>query len=140
MAKTLAFPVYLRIPAWAGPRTSLAVNGKRFITNPEPGQFVRMHRTWQSGDRIEVEFDMSTTLEAVDPQHPDLLAPVYGPLALFSIGPIPTKISKGELLAASQVSAGSTDWQAKTTNGNLTLRPFASIQNERYRLYLKTEA
>jgi DUF1680 family protein len=140
IAKTLAFPVYLRIPAWAGPRTSLAVNGKRFITNPEPGQFVRMHRTWQSGDRIEVEFDMSTTLEAVDPQHPDLLAPVYGPLALFSIGPIPTKISKGELLAASQVSAGSTDWQAKTTNGNLTLRPFASIQNERYRLYLKTEA
>ncbi len=138
--KPAAFPVYLRIPAWAGPGTTVAVNGKRALTSPTPGQFARIDRTWKNGDGIEIEFDMPTVLEAVDPQHTDLLAPVHGPLALFSVGAIPAGIAKRELLAASQVSAGSTEWQAKTSAGVLTLRPFASIQDEHYRLYLKVEA
>ena len=131
------FPVYLRIPAWAGPRTTVAVNGKVALASPAPGQFARLDGVWKTGDRIEIEFDMPTVLEAVDPQHPDLVALVHGPLALFSVGAIPAKIGRKELLAASQVSAGSTDWNAKTAAGNLTLRPFASIQDEHYRLYLK---
>ena len=134
--KPTAFPVFLRIPAWAGSKTSIAVNGKRIAMGPEPGKFARLDRTWKNGDRIEIEFDMPTTLEAVDQQHPNLLAPVHGPLALFSIGQIPEKLEKRDLLAASQVAAGSTDWQAKTEAGTLTLRPFASIQDEHYRLYL----
>jgi DUF1680 family protein len=137
--KPAAFPVYLRIPAWAGPKTAVAVNGMRVFSNPEPGKFARLDRTWKNSDRIEVEFEMPTMLEAVDPQHPDLLAPVHGPLALFSVGAIPEKIGKQELLAASQVSAGSTDWQSKTAQGALTLRPFTAIQDEHYRLYLKVE-
>jgi hypothetical protein len=137
--KPTAFPVFLRIPAWAGPKTRVAVNGKRVLSSPEPGRFARLDRTWKNGDRIEIEFEMPTVLEAVDPQHADLLAPVHGPLALFSVGSIPEKIGKPELLAVSQVSAGSADWQVKTAAGNLTLRPFTSIQDEHYRLYLKVE-
>ena len=137
--KPTAFPVYLRIPAWAGSKTAVAVNGMRVFSNPEPGKFARLDRTWKNGDRIEVEFEMPMVLEAVDPQHPDLLAPVHGPLALFSVGAIPEKIGKQELLAASQVSGGSMDWQAKTAEGTLTLRPFPAIQDEQYRLYLKVE-
>jgi len=83
---------------------------------------------------------MPTVLEPVDPQHPDLLAPVHGPLALFTVGAIPERIGRQELLAASQVSGGSTDWQAKTAAGNMTLRPFAAIQDEHYRLYLKVQS
>ena len=139
-AEPSAFPVYLRIPAWAGPKTVIAVNGKRTEASPAPGQFARLDRTWKNGDRIEVEFDMPMVLEAVDPQHSDLMAPVHGPLALFSVGAIPSKIGKQELLAASQLSAGSTDWQAKTPAGNLTLRPFTAIEDEHYRLYLKIDA
>ncbi len=138
-ARLSTFPVYLRIPAWAGPKTAIAVNGKRVLASPEPGRFARLDRTWKNGDRIEIEFDMPTMLEAVDPQHPELLAPVHGPLALFSVGTIPARIGKRELLAVSQVSAGSTDWQTSTAAGTLTLRPFTSIAEETYRLYLKVE-
>jgi hypothetical protein len=60
-------------------------------------------------------------------------------LALFGVGTIPDKISRQELLAASQIANGSTDWRANTAAGNLTLRPFASIQDEHYRLYLNVE-
>jgi hypothetical protein len=131
-----AFPIFLRIPAWAGPGTTVAVNGQRILAGPDPGKFARLDRTWKNGDRIEIEFDMSASLEAVDPQHPNLQALVHGPLALFSVGPVPSTVGSKELLAAAQVSTGSTEWQAKTASGTLTLRPFAAIDDEIYRLYL----
>ncbi|MDE3163746.1 MAG: glycoside hydrolase family 127 protein [Acidobacteriota bacterium] len=134
-----AFSVYLRIPAWAGAKTAIAVNGKRVMGGPEPGQFARVDRMWKNGDRIEVEFEMTTTLEAVDAQHPDLVAPVHGPLALFTVGEIPASVARKDLLAAAQVAKGSADRQAKTDAGVLTLRPFAAIQKEKYRLYLQTQ-
>ncbi len=138
--KPAAFPIFLRIPEWAGPGTTVAVNGKRVLTGPTPGRFASVERVWKSGDRIEVEFDMPTVLEAVDPQHPTLMAPVHGPLALFSVGAVPASIGRKELLAASQLAAGSTDWQVKTAAGVLTLRPFTAIEDEHYRLYLNMEA
>ena len=97
-------------------------------------------RAWKNGDRIEVEFDMPTALEAVDPQHPNLIAAVHGPLALFSVGEIPATVRRQDLLGVTQVSSGSTDWQTKTANGPVTLQPFASILDEQYRLYLNVEA
>jgi DUF1680 family protein len=133
------FPVYLRIPAWAGPGTAVAINGKRILSGPEAGQFARLDRTWKNGDRIEIEFDMPTLLEAVDPQHPSLMAAVHGPLALFAVGTTPHTISRKELLAARQISSGSSDWQAETAKGKVALRPFTAIEDEHYRLYLEVE-
>jgi len=137
--KPTAFPVFVRIPAWAGAKTTIAVNGKRFVSGVEPGSFARLDRNWTSGDRIQVEFDMPTVLEAVDPQHPSLVAPVHGPLALFSVGAIPDGLRKDDLLAITQVASGSSDWQARTATGTLALRPFTAIQDEHYRLYLKID-
>jgi hypothetical protein len=140
MDSAAAFPVYVRIPAWAGPKTTIAVNGKRFAAGAEPGKFATLQRTWADGDRIEIEFDMPTTLEAVDPQHPNLLAPVHGPLALFSVGAIPADLRREGLLRMEKTAQGarndSGDWQVTTATGKLTLRPFTAIGDEHYRLYL----
>ena len=138
--KSTAFPVFLRIPAWAGPGTSIAVNGKRVIAGATPGEFARVDGTWKNGDRIEVEFDMQKALEAVDPQHPDVMALMHGPLALFSVGQFPPRVTKAELLAAKQISGGSTDWLTQTAAGPLKLRPFTAIEDEIYRLYRNVEA
>lgn len=137
--KPSTFRVLLRIPAWAGPKTRIAVNGKLALSSPEPGKFARLERTWKNGDRIEIEFDMPIILETVDPQHPQLQAPLYGPLALFSVGAVPPRVSRQELLSARQSSTGSTDWQTETAVGRLTLRPFPVIEDEHYRLYLDAE-
>jgi len=136
----VAFPVYLRIPSWAGPKTTVAVNGKRMIAGPEPGKLAKIERTWKNGDRIEVEFDMPIVLEAVDPEHPNLIAVVHGPLALFAVGEVPPQVRKEDLLAASRVASGSTDWQAKTEAATLRMRPFTAIRDEHYRLYLNVES
>ena len=133
------FAVQLRIPAWAGPGTSISINGKRETAKPEPGKFARIEREWRDGDRLDVEFEMPTRLEAVDPQHPNLQAIVHGPLALFCVNPAPSSVRKEELLAAAQIAAGSTTWQAKAAGGTLELLPFTAIEDEHYRLYLNVE-
>ena len=138
--KSAAFAVFVRIPAWAGPKTAIATNGKRIATSPHPGQFARIFRTWKKGDRIEVEFDMPTNIEAVDPQHPKLMAVVRGPLTLFAVGEIPATVRPQELAGVTQVVPGSTDWQAKTAAGIISMRPFTAINDEHYRLYLNVES
>jgi len=83
---------------------------------------------------------MPTVLEVVDAQHPGMFAPVHGPLALFTVGQPPVSVGKQDLLAVRQLSSGSTDWQVKTAAGSLALRPFTSIADEHYRLYLNVTA
>jgi DUF1680 family protein len=99
-----------------------------------------MAGTWKNGDRIEVEFDATTTLEAVDPQHPELVAIVNGPLALFAVGAVPSTLRREDLLGAKRISIGSNTWQARTQAGTLLLKPFSAIDEEGYRLYHQIEA
>ncbi len=138
--KPAEFPLYVRIPAWAGPKTSIAVNGMRVPVVLMPGQFAPILRSWKNGDRIEVEFDMQTRLEAVDPQHPNLVALVHGPVALFAVGEVPSTVRREELLASRQVAAGSMEWRARSATGTMTLRPFTAIQDEHYRLYQNVQS
>ncbi|MGD0735361.1 MAG: beta-L-arabinofuranosidase domain-containing protein [Terracidiphilus sp.] len=138
--KPTAFAIFLRIPAWAGPKTAVAVNGRRVPSDLVPGRFARLDATWKQGDRIELEFEAKTTLEPVDPQHPDVVAPLNGPLALFGVDEIPNRIGREEILKAEQVSSGSSTWQAKTESGILTLKPFPAIGDEIYHLYHQVEA
>lgn len=135
-----AFSVFLRIPGWAGPKTTATVNGRRVSVDLRPGSFARLEGPWKNGDRIEIEFQATTSLEAVDPEHPEVVSPVNGPLALFGVGEIPKKITRAELLAAERISSGSSTWQAKTDSGILTFKPFATIGDEIYRLYHQLEA
>jgi hypothetical protein len=135
-----AFNVYLRIPAWAGPNTVVSINGRRVSIDLTPGSFARLAGTWKNGDRIEAEFDAASTLEAVDPQHPELVALVHGPLALFAVGEIPGILRKEDLLGAKKISSGSNSWQARTEAGMLTFKPFPAIDEETYRLYHQIQA
>ncbi len=79
-ATPLAFPLQLRIPAWAeGAR--IAVNGH---PQPEPaaGSFALIERTWRDGDRVELVFPMQPR---VSRWFHDSVALERGPL-VFSFG------------------------------------------------------
>jgi uncharacterized protein len=138
--KPETFSVYLRIPGWAGAKSTVAVNGRRASIDLSPGRFARLDGTWKNGDRIDLEFDAAMTLEAVDPQHPDVVAPVHGPLTLFGVGEMPKTLRRAELLSTVQVSGGSSTWQVKTESGLCTLKAFPDIEDEQYRLYHEVEA
>jgi len=138
--RTASFVVALRIPQWAGPRTAVAVNGTRISTDLKPGTFVPVERSWKDGDRVEISFDMPLQLEAIDPQHPNTVALLNGPLTLFAIGNLAAKMTRARLLAACQSARGSSDWVVKTKSGQITLKTFPAIRDEKYRLYHEVSA
>jgi uncharacterized protein len=138
-ANSESLTIYLRIPAWVGTKTAVTVNGHRIDVPLLPGSFAAITRTWSNGDRIEIEFDMSTSLEAVDPQHPDVVAPVLGPIALFALGRPASRLRRSALLAVTQIAKGSSTWHVETEGGALMFKPFAAIEDEQYRLYHEVE-
>ena len=135
MARPENFTVYLRVPAWADAKTRISVNGKRVEGDVAPGKFFPLARTWKNGDRVEFEIGMPLRLQAVDPQNPDTVALLRGPLALFGVGTLPAKFTRAQLLAAAAAAQSSEDWLVQTDAGRVTFRSFAAIGDETYRLY-----
>ena len=140
LAKQEEFTIYLRVPAWADSNTRVSVNGKRVEGDATPGKFVAVSRTWKNGDRIEYEMGMPVRLLPVDPENPQIVAAVRGPVALFGVGNLPASFTRAQLLSAKPVSASSSDLSLEAAGGNVVLRPFGSIGNETYRLYHKVDA
>lgn len=131
------FILALRIPAWAGSKTQATVNGKPAGAPLTPGSWAEIDREWREGDRIELSLDMPLRLTPLDDRHPDLVALLYGPVALFAIEPIEGTISKAQLMAAQRVG-NSSAWEVATKDGKVTMLPYPDIKDQTYRLYQQT--
>ena len=57
LPKSEAFALRLRIPQWSE-RTSLRINGAPYDGYLIPGTYASIERTWNEGDRIELDLDM----------------------------------------------------------------------------------
>jgi hypothetical protein len=103
----------------------------------QPGTFASLRRNWKSGDRIELEMDMPLRLEPIPYQQAggENVALMFGPVALFAVDDLTATVTRKQLLAAERVAKSSTDWKVTTAAGPLTMRPFAAIGDEHYRLY-----
>jgi uncharacterized protein len=73
--------VNLRVPAWSKGMT-VEVNGTPAGVTCTPGTWATITRTWNSGDVLEYHIPMPLRTEAVDPQHPNRVAVVHGPVVL----------------------------------------------------------
>src|SRR5579864_5722980 len=135
------YTLYVRIPAWATPNPVLMVNGKRVSTEVQPGTFASIHNTWKDGDRVEFELPMPLRLEAVDANHPDIVALVQGPLVLMAVAESQPTLERNALLQAKAVSNASGDWLASAADGrSITMRPFMMIDKERYSTYVQLKS
>ncbi len=121
----------LRIPAWAGPATRIAVNG-RDRGGVAPGQFATIVREWREGDRITLTIDRTLRLEAVDAEHPDRVAVMQGPLALFALGGDVPSFTRAELASIRQRKSGGTEWGFA---GSPVFAPYFAFGSEPSRLY-----
>ena len=131
------FTIALRVPAWAGSKTKVTVNGSPVDTTLTPGTWANLDRTWKDGDRVELSLDMPLRLTPVDDHNPNLVALLYGPVALFAIEPISNNITQKQLLAAQRVG-NSAAWEVATGTGKVRMLPYPEITNETYRLYQQT--
>ncbi len=56
--KSVAFPLYLRIPAWCI-QPKLSINGRASDIAVKGGDLVRVARTWTSGDKVVLDLPMA---------------------------------------------------------------------------------
>ncbi len=59
---TVAFPLLLRVPAWATTAT-VTINGKSTAGQPQPGSFFTIDRSWNAGDIIDLHFPMTPQMQ-----------------------------------------------------------------------------
>jgi DUF1680 family protein len=72
--------ICLRYPSWSRD-IKVEVNGHRVKVNAKPGSYITLHREWQQGDRIEMTYPMSFSLETT-PDDKERAALLYGPVVL----------------------------------------------------------
>lgn len=130
------FSVNLRIPAWAS-GASLRINGKLDTQPLAAGIFATIRRPWRAGDRIELELPLQTQLQSVDPEHPDTVALLAGPLALMRLRDtaVPPPLGRRTLLSAQRLPGNASSWRIGAGSAAVTLRPFLDIGGEGYSAY-----
>jgi DUF1680 family protein len=126
------FALRLRVPAFSK-TTVVRVNGK--VVQPATAKgWASLSRRWQSGDVVDVTFDMATRLEAIDVRHPETVALVRGPLVLFAMGKDLPKVTRQQLLAVKPAGGGV--WSVDAGGKSVEMRAFSGIGRETYQTYL----
>ena len=77
--RTARFPVFLRVPSFCTYFTA-TVKGEQ--TAGEPGQFLKLDRTWRWGDTIQIQMDLPLHVAAGGQSYPDYVALSRGPQVL----------------------------------------------------------
>ncbi len=148
----------LRIPEWLASSASVRVNGKALDASATPGSYLAISRTWNNGDRVEMDLPMRLRIETM-PDDPHLQAVLYGPLVLAGdlssdgltkeaiVGPegpsvrehpieVPSFRAVGED-PASWIKPGEKPLTFRTTNQakDVTLEPLNRIFDRHYSVY-----
>jgi len=131
--------IHFRIPEWTS-HASLLINGKRWAGELQPGRFAAVKRTWNNGDHVELELPLPVRLEAIDPQHPDTVTVMRGPLVLFALkpeqnSPMPA-FQRKALMNLQQVSQR--EWRSHVGDAMYRFVPFTEVGSEPYTTYLQT--
>jgi uncharacterized protein len=87
VAKPTRMDINLRIPEWVGEGGSVKINGETLPAFASPSSYLKLTRTWNDGDKIELALPMHLhSSELVMPVRnagdEALQAPMYGPLVL----------------------------------------------------------
>ena len=92
--KPVKLTLQIRYPSWAMKGIEIKVNGNLKKVTTQPGSFVPIEKTWETGDRVEVNIPFTLRLESM-PDDSNRVAVMYGPLVLAGdLGPVTDSLSK----------------------------------------------
>lgn len=80
--KSVAFPLYLRIPDWAI-TARISINGEKVEVRSEAGKYVKISRMWADKDVVTLDLPMKVKLTTWEQNH-NSVSVNYGPLT-FSL-------------------------------------------------------
>ena len=148
--KPVKLTLQVRYPSWAGNGIEIKVNGKPRKVNANPGCFVPVERTWNNGDKVEVNIPFSLRLEPM-PDDSNRVAVMYGPLVLAGdLGPVADSLSNDAMYVPVMMTdrRDPSSWikpvEGKTNTfmtyktgrpHDVVLKPFYTVYNRRYSIY-----
>jgi len=131
---SVEFTLHVRIPAWAGHRARILVNGKS--VDAAPGAFASIRRKWRKNDSVQLTLPFTFRTVPIDDRNPRTVALMWGPLLMVAIDPPPGLAAPtGALLSARPVPGNPLEFQYQTTAGPIRLKPFYQVRNEVYSTY-----
>ncbi|MBM0226060.1 glycoside hydrolase family 127 protein [Micromonospora sp. ATA51] len=77
------FDLMVRVPSWVGPGFAVAVNGKALKVDAVPGTYLRIARSWRSGDMVTLSLPFTLRTEAALDDR-SLQSLFYGPVNLVT--------------------------------------------------------
>jgi uncharacterized protein len=127
--RPVEFRLQLRIPQWAQGAPALRVNGKSARITMRRG-FAVLARTWNSGDKIELELPMNFRSEPIDDLHERTVAVLRGPLVYVELDPAnqSSHLDLATLQSASDASGAA-------AAGSRRFAPFFQVREETYTMY-----
>jgi DUF1680 family protein len=152
--KPVRMTLSIRVPAWVSGAPGLKVNGRAVEISASPGSYLRIDRTWNSGDRVEMDLPMQLRREEM-PDDPAMQAVFYGPLLLAGqfgrdgltrelvVGPMGPQLKKAPPAAIPSLAANESIQPAdrpltfRATDAQVTLVPFNQVTDQRYTVYWK---
>lgn len=135
LAGEAAFTLYLRIPSWLAQAATLRLNGREVAVPARPGTYATIHRTWHSGDRVELTLPQDFRTEPIDELHPETVALMRGPLQYVALNP-PADLGGDRLkLPAGLKQLAPQSFTENYEGTQIVFVPLYQIQNETYSSY-----
>lgn len=145
--KPAELALHIRRPYWATKGFTLLVNGSKELIRSKPGTFVTVHRTWKTGDTVEIAMPMTVREEPMR-DNPRKVALMYGPLVLAArvdpSKPSPVLIEGAKTVTAALkplpgqpggFRADSAVFRSSEARAGMTLHPFYKVYKTPYIVY-----
>ena len=103
-AKSVTFPLYMRVPAWCD-NASVKINGTESFTASSNNGYIKISRKWQKGDKVELVLPMKLWMREWK-KNKNSVSVNYGPLT-FSLLIKENYIKK----SSKETAIGDSRWQ-----------------------------
>ncbi len=131
-----AFTLGFRLPEWlAGPAT-IHVNGIPVEFRQQRG-WAMLHRTWTSGDKIQINLPQNLHTVAIDDLHPDTVAVLRGPLVYVELNPPAGSSPLMPLDRLQNIAHLSGYLSASSAGSSRILVPIYRVRQETYTTYFQ---
>jgi DUF1680 family protein len=161
--KPVKLAIKIRYPAWTQ-NVEVKINGKKISVKQSPSSYIVVERTWNNGDKIEINYPMSLQVAETN-DNPDIFAVKYGPIVLAGVmgtegmhAPAPFSDPHryndyytydyhvpANLTTALKLDKKNLNWYIKPSdndklvfnvlNENIRLKPLYNIHHQRYVVY-----
>jgi len=130
------FDINVRVPGWATKGFFLKINGKEQLLATKPGSYLKISRTWKSGDVIELKMPFQFHLDPVMDQQ-NIASLFYGPVLLAAQEPEARKDWRTITLDANDIgkSIKGDPKQLQFTIDDVVFKPFYETYG-RHSVYL----